>query len=595
MDSSSTGSVRQLISFATRRTAVSISLTGRICGWGSADYTAGFVQNGFGKQGDQRMWEKVTASDTIGNSNRLFLVKLALGIGWILGAAGGLAGEVAGEEPSARRERPNIVFIFSDDHAYQAISAYGSRVNQTPHLDRLAREGMRFDRCLVTNSICGPSRAVILTGKYSHLNGFRQNGDQFDGSQQTFPKLLQQVGYQTAVIGKWHLKSDPTGFDHWCVLPGQGAYYNPDFRTPSGNERVNGYCTDIVTDKALDWLKSGREQDRPFLLMLQHKAPHREWNPSPKYYDQFEGETVPEPETLFDDWSGRAEVLAENTMSIANHMRLGFDLKVFPQGEQESEQETQFFRRFTPAQKAAWQAAYAERNRWYWENRPEGREKTAWQYQRYIKDYLRCISSVDENVGRVLDYLDDSGLAENTVVIYSSDQGFYLGEHGWYDKRWIFEESLRTPLLVRWPGVTPAGSQSGKMVSNLDFAETFLELAGVEVPDDMQGRSLVPLLKGETPADWRDAFYYHYYELGTHNVAAHYGVVTDRYKLIHYYRKLASPTDREVVDIDQWDLMDRELDPLEMSSFIANPEYAPVREELQSRLEQLRTSLKVVD
>ncbi len=489
--------------------------------------------------------------------------------------------------------QPNILFIFSDDHAYQAISAYGSRINQTPNLDRIAKEGMRFDRCLVTNSICGPSRAVILTGKYSHINGFRQNGNTFDGSQSTFPKLLQKVGYQTAVIGKWHLRSDPTGFDHWCVLPGQGSYYNPDFRTSKGKERVTGYCTDIVTDKALDWLQKGRDQDKPFMLMLQHKAPHREWNPGPAHLNTFEGETIPEPETLLDDWSGRAKVLGENTMSVGGHMRLGFDLKVFPT-DRESEQEKRFFRRYTPEQKKAWKAAYDKRNQWYWDNLPKGEERVRWQYQRYIKDYLRCIASVDDNVGRVLDYLDESGLAKNTVVVYASDQGFYLGEHGWYDKRWIFEESLRTPLMVRWPGVTKPGSSSKKMVSNLDFAETFLEIAGVDVPSDMQGQSLMPFLKGETPDDWRDVFYYHYYELGTHNVAAHYGVVTDQHKLVRYYKRMEGKP-RRPVPVEQWDLMDNQADPLEMHSYIDQPAYAEIQQGLKARLEQIRSDLKVVD
>ena len=454
---------------------------------------------------------------------------------------------------------------------------------------------MRFDRCLVTNSICGPSRAVILTGKYSHLNGFRNNGDRFDGKQVTFPKLLQKKGYQTAVIGKWHLKSEPTGFDHWFVLPGQGHYYNPDFVTPDGKIRVTGYCTDIVTDKALDWLEEGRDKDKPFLLMLQNKAPHRSWNPGPKYLDQFEGETIPEPATLFDDWNHRAGVLKENEMSVAGHMRLGFDLKVFG-NETDAAVRERFFRRFTPEQKKNWEDAYRERNQKYFDKVPEGKDRTRWQYQRYIKDYLRCISSVDENVGRVLNYLDQSGLAENTIVIYSSDQGFYLGEHGWYDKRWIYEESLRTPLLVRWPGVVQPGTVNNQLVSNLDFAQTILEMAGAEATPEMQGSSLVPWLRGKKPAQWRDAFYYHYYEMGVHNVAPHYGVVTDQYKLVRYYKHRVGEQrgrKRRFESIDQWDLLDRKADPLELKSFYKDPEYAEVRERLRERLNTFRQELKI--
>jgi len=488
------------------------------------------------------------------------------------------------------QERPNIVFIFADDHAFQAISAYQSVVNQTPNIDRIANSGMSFDRCLVTNSICGPSRATILTGKYSHLNGFRQNGDLFDGSQQTFPKLLQQAGYQTAVFGKWHLSSDPTGFDDWFILPGQGRYYNPDFRSPAGSSRVEGYCTDIVTDKSLEWLESKRDPDQPFMLMVQHKAPHREWSPGPQHLTKYDDVDMPEPETLFDDYANRARVLAEQTMTIKQHMRLGYDLKVWTEENRDSSGYKRFFSRFSPEQKQAWDAAYDPKNQEFLQADLEGDELIRWKYQRYIKDYLRCIASVDDNVGRVLDYLEENDLADNTVVVYSSDQGFYLGEHGWYDKRWIFEESLRTPLLVRWPGITSSKSRNGQLVSNLDFAPTFLELAGVEPPGDMQGESLVPLLKGETPDSWRQSFYYHYYELGTHNVAAHYGVVTDRYKLVRYYAELK---DGKRNDIDLWDLMDIQEDPLEMQSFIDDERYQAIEEQLKTELQRLRQRYQV--
>ncbi len=489
--------------------------------------------------------------------------------------------------------QPNILFIFSDDHAYQAISAYDSKINTTPHIDRIANEGMRFDRCQVTNSICGPSRAVILTGKYSHLNGFRQNGNKFDGSQQTFPKLLRKAGYQTAIYGKWHLASDPTGFDDWLVLPGQGNYYNPDFISEGGRRKIEGYTTDIITDKALEWLKNKRDTDKPFMLMLQHKAPHREWAPGPAHLNTFRGQEIPEPETLFDDYQSRSAVLAEQTMTIANHMRMGWDLKVWKESDIGTRPHNRFFNRMTDAQRKAWQDAYREDNDKFLAANLEGDDLVRWKYQRYIKDYLRCIQSVDDNIGRILSYLDDNQLVENTVVIYSSDQGFYLGEHGWYDKRWIFDESLRTPLVVRWPGVINAGSTSKQMVSNLDFAETFLEIAGVDVPDDMQGRSLVPLLKGQTPDDWRDEFYYHYYELGTHNVAAHYGIVTDQYKLVRYYKRLDE--NRKPQAIDQWDLMDRQADPLEMRSFYDDPKYTEIRNSLATQLDSLRRKLHVPD
>jgi len=513
--------------------------------------------------------------------------------GMVVGFAGiGYSAETtdSGSESSAK---PNILFIFSDDHAYQSIGAYGSQINRTPNLDRLASQGMRFDRCLVTNSICGPARAVILTGKYSHLNGFRQNGDKFNGAQQTFPKLLRAAGYQTAVVGKWHLGTDPTGFDHWFVLPGQGNYYNPDFLTPEGRQKVPGYVTDVTTDHALQWLED-RDREKPFMLMLQHKAPHRAWLPGKDHLATYENDHVPEPSNLLDDYSGRAEVLAENAMEVGKDMRPGFDLKLFPAPD--SEQAKRFFRRFTAEQKSDWIAAYKNRNEHYLQNRNAATtddQKRRLHYQYYIKDYLRCIASVDDNVGRVLDYLDQSGLADNTIVIYSSDQGFYLGEHGWYDKRWIFEQSLRTPLIVRWPGVVKPGSSNGHIVSNLDFPETFLEVAGVDIPADMQGRSIKPLLSGKNPADWRKSFYYHYYELGTHNVAAHYGVVTDRYKLIHYYRKIDREKGRAKVDIDQWDLMDRMRDPNENQSYIDDPRYGETQAELKVELDRLRTELKV--
>jgi arylsulfatase A-like enzyme len=488
---------------------------------------------------------------------------------------------LAPRAPAAAADRPNVLFIFSDDHAAQALSCYGSNRNQTPHLDRIAKEGMLFENCFCTNGICGPSRAVIQTGKHSHLNGFLTNGDKFDGSQQTFPKLLQKAGYQTAVIGKWHLGEHqaPQGFDYSEVLIGQGPYYNPPMlRDANGSgdnakrERVKhtGYTTDIIADLSLEWLKNGRDKTKPFMLMCQHKAPHRNWEPSPQHLTMYDDVIIPEPATLFDDYSGRGKAAHQQDMSIAKTMT-PFDLKLVPP------------RNFTEEQLQKWNAAYGPKNEAFRKLELEGDELVKWKYQRYIKDYLRCIASVDDNVGRVLDYLDEAGLADDTVVIYTSDQGFYLGEHGWFDKRFIYEESLRMPLMVRWPGVVSPGQRNTDLVQNLDFAETFLEVAGVEVPADMQGRSLVSTLNGETPKDWRDAIYYHYYEYpGAHSVKRHYGLRTDRYTLTHFY-----------YDIDEWELYDLKEDPLQLKSVYDDPAYADVQAKLQARLAELQEQYDV--
>jgi arylsulfatase A-like enzyme len=481
--------------------------------------------------------------------------------------------------------QPNVIFIFTDDHATQAIGAYGgplAELDPTPNIDRLANEGMLFRNAFVTNAICAPSRAVILTGMHSHLNSIPTNAERFDSSQVTFPRLLQGAGYQTAIVGKWHLKSDPVGFDYWEVLPGQGQYYNPEFRTASGVVQDTGYVTDLITDKVIDWLESGRATDRPFMVMYQHKAPHREWSPGPDQLTLYDDTEIPEPATLFDDYAGRTSATLTQEMTIARHQQLVYDLKVWPPespGEEDRyAQWAQGLRdRMTEEQRAAWDAAYEPKNDAFRSANLQGDELTRWKYQRYMKDYLRCIASVDENLGRLLDYLDQSGLSENTVVVYSSDQGFYLGEHGWFDKRWMYEESLRMPLIVRWPGVTAPGTEDTHLVQNLDFAETFLDMAGVEAPANMQGRSLVALLEGEEPGDWRDAIYYHYYEFpGWHAVQRHYGIRTDRYKLIHYYL------------IDEWELFDLETDPDELQSVYDEQEYAGVVTELKTKLDSLR-------
>jgi arylsulfatase A-like enzyme len=475
---------------------------------------------------------------------------------------------------AAESRRPNILFIFSDDHAYQAIGAYNDprRLVATPKIDRISREGMRFDRCLVPNSICGPSRATVLTGKYSHHNGFYNNtNSRFDGAQPTFPKMLQSAGYQTALIGKWHLVSDPTGFDEWHILPGQGAYYNPPMIRNGQRVEHEGYVTDIITDLSLEWLK-GRDKSRPFLLMCQHKAPHRNWQPALRHLDSGKDVLYALPPTLYDDYAGRGKAEHDQDMMLAKTIT-DADMKLTPPPE------------LVPAQRKLWDAYYEPHNRAYLEQPSTGRDLVAWRYQRYMHDYLACVRAVDESVGHLLDYLDQEGLAENTIVVYTSDQGFYLGEHGWFDKRWIFEESLRTPLLVRWPGVVKPGAVEGRMVSNLDFAGTFLEAAGLPVAHDMDGRSLMPLLKGQVrDDDWRDVFYYEYYEYpDPHRVRPHYGVVTDRYKLVHFYTP----------DVDYWELFDRSSDPHELRSVYEDPGYARVVKDLRQRLEVLRRELEV--
>jgi arylsulfatase A-like enzyme len=461
--------------------------------------------------------------------------------------------------------RPNIIFIFSDDHAAQAMSCYGSRINTTPNLDRIAAGGMRFRNCFCTNSICGPSRAVVLTGKHSHINGFLgNNNSRFNGAQPTFPKMFQAAGYETAIVGKWHLVSDPTGFDTWKILVGQGTYYNPVLIENGRKVRHEGYVTDIITDLALDFLKKGRDPSKPFVLMYHHKAPHREWEPSLRHLTLFDDVDIPEPPTLFDDYTGRGTAAHVQQMEVVRDLnKLDLKLVVPPD--------------LNPQQREKWIAAYEPKNRAFRAAHLAGRELGHWKYERYIKDYLRCVACVDENVGRVLDYLDQSGLAKNTVVVYSSDQGFYLGEHGWFDKRFMYEESYRMPLLVRWPGVTNPGAVCDSLVSNLDFAETFLETAGLPVPADMQGQSLVPLLRGAIPHDWRQSLYYHYYEYpAVHMVNKHEGVRTARYKLINFY------------ELGEWELYDLQQDPHEMYSVYAEPAYAATVKDLKAELARLR-------
>ena len=483
-------------------------------------------------------------------------------------------------------DRPNIVFIFTDDHAPHSIGAYDGwlkDVNPTPNIDRLAAQGMLFRNSFCTNSICGPSRAVIQTGKHSHLNGFMRNGNKFNGDQQTFPKLLQKAGYNTAMIGKWHLGTDPQGFDYWKVLPGQGAYYNPVMLSPDGRETIEGYCTDIVTDLALDWLEEHSDGDKPFMLMCQHKAPHRTWMPPLRHLTLYDDVEIPEPPTLFDNWEDNASPARFQEMEIDGHLNLvadcfGPELPNWnPTGKSMDRSGLRNLEKMTPPQLAAWHAAFDPKNNELRKLKLTGKDLVRWKYHRYIRNYLRCIKGVDESVGQLMAFLKENNLDDNTIVIYSSDQGFYLGDHGWYDKRWMYEESLKMPLIVKWPGVTAPGTVNTSLVQNLDYAETFLDIAQTEVPSDMQGKSIVPLLKGETPADWRKSIYYHYFEYpSVHMVARHNGIRTERYKLIHFYQ------------FDEWEFYDLEKDPEESTNEYGNPDYQSVINSLKKELGQLK-------
>jgi len=461
-------------------------------------------------------------------------------------------------------ERPNILWLFSDDHAPSAIGAYGGILkdeNITPNLDRLASEGMIFDRAYVANSICAPSRATLLTGKHSHLNGKIDNRGPFNHDQNQFQKVLQTSGYQTAMVGKIHLNGAMQGFDYWEVLPGQGSYNNPQFVTAAGKTKYEGHSSDIIADKALEWLDRKRDE-RPFMLMVHFKAPHRNWYPSKRMIEAFKDRKFPEPPSLFDDYSGRGTAAHEQDMNIKNTMSVDKDLKT----------DTEDF-------------AYRKRD---FESKERSTEELIrWKYQAYMKDYLACVAGVDENIGRILDYIKAKNLDKNTVVMYSADQGFYLGEHGWFDKRFMYEESFRTPLIVRWPEKVKAGTRNKDLVQNIDFAETFLDLANAPIPNDMQGRSLVPLMEGQTPSDWRASLYYHYYEYpAVHSVRKHEGVCTDQYKLIRFYGQ-------DVPDGEEWEFYDLKKDPKEMKSEFNNPEYATMIKTLKGELAKLRADYKV--
>lgn len=499
------------------------------------------------------------------------------------------------EAKEEKSQRPNIIFIMSDDHAYQAISAYDNTLIETPNIDRIAEMGMLFTQASVTNSICAPSRATILTGKHSHMNGKIDNHFPFDTTNVTFPQLLQDAGYQTAMFGKLHFGNNPKGFDQFKILPGQGNYYNPEFITKEDGEiKIEGYVTDIITDLTLDWMENECKKEDPFLLMYLHKAPHRAWYMAERHLEEFTNKTFPEPATLFDDYSGRTSAAGEAEMNILEHMGWSGDNKLFPKvlrdlgiadvGGYDTSRFNGQMRRFTPSQAENFKKYYEPISEAFIQDYPSMSEEDQmrWKYQRYMQDYLGTIKSVDENVGRLLDYLEANDLMENTIIVYTSDQGFYLGEHGWFDKRFIYDESFKTPLLVAWPGKVAAGSKSDELVQNLDFAQTFLEIAGVEAPADMQGESIVPVLTGNLEKWNRDAVYYHYYEYpAEHMVNRHYAVVTKDYKLIHYYYAA-----------DEWELIDRKKDPMELKNVYDDPAYAEIRAELHQKLDELRTKYK---
>jgi len=495
-------------------------------------------------------------------------------------------------EADTTAAKPNIVFLFSDDHALNAISSYGGRLSEvapTPNIDRLAKEGAIFKNSFCANSICGPSRACILSGKHSHKNGFiRNTGKGFDQSQWTFIKELKKNGYQSAVIGKWHLITNPTGFDYWEVLPGQGNYYNPVFIQMDGTrKREEGYNTDLTTDKALAWLDR-RDKSKPFMLMCQYKAPHRTFSPALRHLNAFDGVTIPEPGTLFDDYKNRSKTLPINEMEIDRHMWWQYDIKlrkdemdgvklpgiVGPAAE---------YRRMNDEQKKLWNAHFGLENKAFIKAYKAGeinhKQMVQWKYQRYMKNYLGTVKAVDENVGRVLEYLNNNGLSDNTIVIYSSDQGFYLGEHGWYDKRWMFEESFKMPFLIKWPGVIKPGSKPEALIQNIDYAPTFLEMAGVKAPAEVQGKSIVPILK-DASKEIRDTVYYAYYELGEHRVPQHFGVRTKTHKLFY------------IPETDEWQMFDMVNDPEEMQSVYGKAEYKDVQADLTKRYNAMRKDLE---
>ena len=494
----------------------------------------------------------------------------------------------------------NIVYIMTDDHTAQMMSCYDTRYMETPNLDRIAADGVRFTQSFVANSLSGPSRACMITGKHSCANKFYDNTTcVFDSSQQTFPKLLQKIGYQTALVGKWHLESLPSGFNYWEIVPGQGDYYNPEFKSKESNGKYvkeEGYATTLTTDHAIEFLEE-RDKDKPFCLLVHHKAPHRNWMPDTKYMDLYEDVEFPYPDTFNDNYATRCDAARTQEMSIDKNMTLVYDLKVDELKDKEAYKKEwnidgwqASLDRMTPEQREAWIASYKPRNEKFINENLKGEDLVKWKYQRYIKDYVRCIKSIDDEVGRLIAYLEKEGLMDNTVIVYTSDQGFYMGEHGWFDKRFMYEESFRTPLIIRYPAKIKAGSECTALVQNIDYAPTYLDIAGIEKPDYMVGTSLVPLFGGETPKDWREYLYYHYYDYpAIHMVRRHDGVRDSRYKLIHFYGEKNEHNDA----ISCNELYDLQSDPNELNNLYDNPEYADIQTRLQARLDKFRVDQKV--
>lgn len=507
-----------------------------------------------------------------------------------------IAKKLLGRSSSHKQKPLNILFMMSDDHAYQAISAYHhpiSRLAPTPNIDRIAKQGATFTRNYCANSLCAPSRACIITGKHSHANGYMRNDTgTFDGSQLTVPKVFRAHGYQTALLGKWHIPTDPTGFDFWRIFPGQGDYVNPVLFEPDGKggktrKVYNGYATDLITDMAIHWLDQERDKQKPFFFMLHHKAPHRNWIPPERYYNLFDNTVFPEPQNFFDNYNNRKAAAAQD-MSILKTFRPAADLKLFPSRDEHTLPKWMFPSNMKQEKIQRFVDAYVEKNNRYFDTKTAAGDQWTWQkeqswrYQRYLQDYLACIRAVDDSVGRMLDYLQENGLADNTIIIYASDQGFFLGEHGWFDKRFMYEESFRMPLLMTCPGLIQKGITIDELTQNIDFAPTFLDLCGIQVPDEMQGVSFRRLLKGEKPHNWRKSLYYHYYEYpAEHSVRRHCGVTTKRWKLIHFYQQ------------DDWELYDLETDPMEMNNLYGQAGMENITAELKTELQRLQELYKV--
>lgn len=540
----------------------------------------------------------------------------------------------AQQKAAAATQRPNIVYIMCDDHAFQCISAYGSPISKlapTPNIDRIAERGMRFDRAFVENSLSTPSRACLMTGLYSNQNGQRQLGEGIDTTRTFFTEQLQQAGYQTAVVGKWHMGCDPKGFDYYHIYNDQGQYYNPQYRgTDTDGKYIveEGYSTDLTTDHALSFIEH-RDTNKPFCLLLHHKAPHRNWLANTKYFGMYDNVTFPMPETFYDDYETRGSAVRTQKMSVTKDMRWEQDFKVPEMLDTANADSWDSYlslmnevNRMNPEQRIAWGKYYFPRNRRLLEARLTGKELDEWKYQNYIRDYMSVIKSVDESVGRVLDYLDSHGLTDNTIIVYTSDQGFYMGEHGWFDKRFMYEESLRTPLLIAYPGHIQPGSVCNKLVQNIDYAPTFLDLAGISKPKELPGRSLTPIFKaGDKVKGWRNSIYYHYYDYPTyHMVRKHDGVRTDRYKLIHFYgaggldavkenKYQRQPGTREHgcmtyltslgyfepkdSAVNYNELYDLQADPHELNNLYGKPGYEKITKQLQKQLNDYRRSIGV--